>query len=134
MKNLKTFSIALGLIVFVALGCNMSTANMSSLKVGKDAAASSESTSFKPGETIYAVAMISNNPGKVKVNFQMTDSTGKALPGSEVSLDIDGDRTANYSLPLPESFDAGSYKLTADMINDAGEKKDSKTVSVTVAE
>lgn len=134
MKNLKTFSIAVCLLVFVALGCNMSTANMSSFKVGKDKAVASETTNFKPGDTIYGIAAISNNPGKVKVNFQLADSTGKALPGSEVSLDIDGDKTANYSLPLPADFDSGTYKLTADMINEAGEKKDGKAVSITVAE
>lgn len=134
MKNLKTFSIALCLLVFIALGCNFSTANMSSLKVGKDKAVSSETTNFKPGDTIYGIAAVSNNPGKVKVNFTLADSTGKTLPGSEVSLDIDGDGTANYTLPLPDSFDTGSYKLTADMLNESGEKKDSKTVNITVAE
>lgn len=134
MKNLKTFSIAICLLVFIALGCNMSTANLSSFKVGKDKEVGSESTSFKPGDTIYAKAIVSNNPGKVKVNFTLADSTGKVLPGSEVSLDVDGDNSAYYSLPLPGSFDSGSYKLNVDMINDSGEKKDNKSSAITVAE
>lgn len=134
MKNLQTFSIALCILVFIALGCSMSTANMSSFKVGKDKAVSSESANFKPGDTIYGIATISNNPGKVKVNLYVADSTGKTLPGSEVSLNIDGDNTANYSLPLPDSFEPGTYKVNADMLNESGEKKDSKSVNITVAE
>lgn len=134
MKNLQTFSIALCVLVFIALGCSASTANMSSFKVGKDKAVSSESASFKPGDTIYGIATISNNPGKVKVNLYVADSAGKTLPGSEVSLNIDGDNTANYSLPLPDSFEPGSYKVNADMLNENGEKKDSKSVGITVAE
>lgn len=134
MKNLQTFSIALCVLVFIVLGCSASTANMSSFKVGKDKAVSSESASFKPGDTIYGIATISNNPGKVKVNLYVADSTGKTLPGSEVSLNIDGDNTANYSLPLPDSFEPGTYKVNADMLNENGEKKDGKSVSITVTE
>ena len=134
MKNLKTGALVLAIAVFMALGCSMSTANLSSLKVGKDKAVTSEAASFKPGDTIYGVATVANNPGKVKVNLYLVDSKGTTLPGSEVPLTIDGDGTANYSLPLPESFAPGSYKLNADMMNESGEKKDSKSAAITIAE
>ena len=136
MKNFKTFSIVsiFALVVFAALGCNVSTANLSSLKTSKDKAGTEEATSFKAGDTIYGKALVANNPGKVKVNLHLADAKGETLKGSEVSVDIDGDGSANYSLPTSEEMPAGSYKLTADMINDSGEKKDSKTASFTISE
>src|SRR5260370_1056909 len=61
--------IALGCLLAVALACNFSasTANISNLKLGKDKNVSSESSSFTPSDTIYAVGTVSNAPGKVKV-------------------------------------------------------------------
>jgi uncharacterized protein YfaS (alpha-2-macroglobulin family) len=136
MNKFRTFSMAsiLALVVFAALGCNVSTANLSSLKVSKDKEATSETSSFKGGDTIYGKAMVSNNPGKVKVKLYLSDPKGATMPGSEVTLDIDGDGSANYSLPTTEAMPAGSYKLTADMINDAGEKKDSKSATFNITE
>lgn len=136
MNNLKRFSLAnaLALVVFVGFGCNVSTANLSSLKISKDKEGATETSSFKPGDTVHGKAVVSNNPGKVKVKLALTDPKGAALSGSEVTLDIDGDGAANYSLPTPEAMPTGSYKLTADMINDAGEKKDSKSASFNITE
>jgi len=135
MKNLKVFSILalLALAISVMPGCNVSTANMSSLKTSKDKDGKEEATSFKGGDTIYAKAEISNNPGKVKVKFSLADPQGKAMSGSDVSVDIDGDGFASYTLPTTGAMPAGSYKLNADMMNDAGEKKDGKTATLTVA-
>lgn len=135
MKNLKVFSIAaiFALALFTLQACNFSTANLSSLKTSKDKDGKEETTGFKGGETIFAKAAISNNSGKVKVKFSLTDPKGQAVSGADVSVDIDGDGNANYSLPTPPSMTAGSYKLTADMLNDSGEKKDSKTAAITLA-
>lgn len=136
MRNLKVFSIAaiFALAILVMQGCSFSTANISSFKVGKDKAVTSEATSFKPGDTIYGNAVISNNPGKVTVKMYLVDSKGATLPGSDVSVNLPSDGTATYNLPLPESFEPGSYKLNADMINENNEKKDSKSVNITIAE
>lgn len=136
MKNIKTFSLSvvLALAVFAAFGCNVSTANLSSLKVSKDKEGTAEASSYKAGDTIYGKAVVSNNPGKVKVKLALSDPKGAVMPGSEITLDIDGDGTANYLLPTTEAMPAGSYKLTADMINDAGEKKDSKTATFNFTE
>jgi len=142
MRNLRTFSVAslLALFVFAAIGCNVSTANLSSLKTSKDKDGKTESAGFKSGETLYAKAAVSNNPGKVKVKLYLVAdnvkgmTAGDTLKGSEVTVDVDGDGWASYSVPVSEAFAAGTYKLNADMINDAGEKKDSKTAAVTIAE
>ncbi len=133
-QNIFNFSITLVIAAFLLLACNASTANLSSFKTSKDKEGKSESTSFKLGETLYANAIVSNNIGKVKVKLYLVDGKNETLKGSEVSVDIDGDSVANYKLDLPEGLEVGAYKLNADMINEAGEKKDSKSASVTITE
>ena len=136
MKKSNTFSIGVicTLALFLMLACNDSTANMSSLKTSSDKEGKSEATKFKIGDTMYGAATISNNPGKVKVNLYLVDPKGETLKGTEVSVDIDGDGIARYNLALPDGVPAGSYKLNADMVNDAGEKKDTKSVTVIIEE
>jgi hypothetical protein len=136
MKKTNVFSMVLigSLALFLMLACNASTANMSSLKTSTDKEGKSEATKFKIGDTIYGAATISNNPGKVKVKLYLVDPKGETLKGTDVSVDIDGDGIARYNLALPDGIPAGSYKLNADMLNDASEKKDSKSVGVTIEE
>ncbi|HEY0427791.1 MAG TPA: hypothetical protein VGC76_08410 [Pyrinomonadaceae bacterium] len=129
-----TIAVTFALFLIIAQGCSFSTANLSSLKTYKDQAGKEETSSYKVGDTIYGKALVSNNPGKVKVKLSLAGPKGETLKGSEVSVDIDGDGAASYSLPTGEGMPAGSYKLTADMINDSGEKKDSKSATITVAE
>lgn len=140
MTKLNKISIAAVAFTLIAvvIGCNMSTANMSGLTVSKDSDGKMPATSFKNGDTLYARAPIANNPGKVKVKFYLVADDvkqlkkGETLTGSEVSVDLDGDGVATYSVPVKDGFPAGKYTLNADMINDAGEKKDGKTSSVTI--
>ena len=138
MKNLHTLALSLAVLVFTAIGCSFSTANLSSLKTSTDKEGKSESTNFKAGDTIFGKAQISNNGGKVKVKLYLvadnaTGATkGETMKGSEVSVDIDGDGYASYSLPA-EGMSPGSYELHADMLNEAGEKKDSKMTAIKVA-
>ena len=142
MKKLRTFSsVALfALAIFIIQGCNVSTANMSSFKTFSDKEGKTETTSFKAGETIYARATISNNPGKVKVKFSMIPDfdledlkKGESIKDLEKVVDIDGDGVATYNFTPTVAFPGGTFKINADMINDAGEKKDSKTATLTVA-
>lgn len=134
---LSVFCVTVALLL-ATTACNWSTANLSSFATSKDKDGKQATTTFKAGETIYATAQVSNNMGKVKVNLYLVVEDakdlkkGETLKGSEVSLDIDGDRSANYNLPLPEGFSGGKFKVMADMINEAGEKKDSKSVDITV--
>ena len=126
---------------FIVLqGCNVSTANLSSLKTSTDKDGKTESTSFKTGDTLNAKAQVSNNPGKVKVKFYWVaedvkgQTKGETLKGSEVSTDIEGDKSADYSLTISPALTGGTYMLNADMLNEAGEKKGNKSVKVTVTQ
>lgn len=140
MKNNNYFPAfcMIAVLALVVLACNFSTANLSSLKVGKDKEIKTEAAEFKTGETLYAKADVANNPDKVKVKLYMVAedakgiAKGETLKGSEVTLEIPGDGYASYSLPVSPGIPGGKYKLHADMMNDAGEKKDSKTADVTI--
>jgi hypothetical protein len=134
---LSVFLVTLALFL-ATVACNWSTANLSSFATSKDKDGKQATTSFKAGDTIYATAQVSNNGGKVKVNLSVVAEDakglkkGETLKGSEVSLDIEGDQSAKYNLPLPEGFPGGKFKVVAEMLNDANEKKDSKSVDITI--
>jgi hypothetical protein len=140
MKNNRLISMSLPFVVllFVIIGCNFSSANMSSLTTSTDKEGKNSASSFKAGDTLYATATISNNPGKVKVTTYLVAedaegmSKGDTVKGSEVTVELDGSGVSNYSLPINEALPPGKYKLQADMINDAGEKKDSKTAEIKI--
>ncbi len=138
MKNGLGLLIAATVIFTAAFACNMSTANMSSFKIASDKEGTKETTSFKGGDTIYGRAVIANNGGKVKVKMQINVddvpgmTKGDMVKGSDVTVDMDGDGTATYTLPIPNGVKGGKYIVSADMINDAGEKKDSKSVNITI--
>ncbi len=131
----------LGLLMIAALACNFSasTANISSLKLGKDKAVSTEASTFAPTDTIYAVGTISNAPGKVKAKGRLVveDVTGQQagpIPGLEETLDLAGSGTANYTFsPPPDGWPKGKYKVEVIMMNEEGQQKDSKTASFTVS-
>ena len=140
MKVFRTYMCAglLALVLVAMQGCSFSTANMSSLKTATDKEGKKEASSFKAGDTLYGLADISNNPGKVKVKFALVAedvkgmTKGETLKGSDVTYDMDGSGVAIFSVPVAGGFPGGTYKLNADMINEAGEKKDSKSTTVTV--
>ena len=138
MKNTFGAVAAISAFIVIALACSASTANMSSLKVSKDEGGKQETTTFKPGETIHAAATISNAPGKTTTKFRLKAdqvagmSAGDVIPGSEISVDLPGSGTATYQLTIPTSVKGGKFTLEADMINEAGEKKDGKTSPITV--
>lgn len=129
------------MLVIVALACNFSasTANISALKLGKDKAISQETTSFAPSDTIYAVATISNAPGKVKVKGRLVvdEVAGQEsgpVPGIEETLDLGGSGTATYTFtPPPNGWPKGKYKIEVIMMDEAGQQKDQKTASFTVS-
>lgn len=142
MKYLRTFStIAIFSVLMVAIqACSFSTANMSSFKTSTDKEGKSETTTFKAGETVYARAAISNNPDKVKVKFSVVPEEakgdlkkGESIKELETSFDIEKDGVAIYSFTATEALPGGSYKINADMINESGEKKDGKSVTVNIA-
>lgn len=138
MKTRLTIFISIAAFIAVAAACNVSTANMSSLKVAKDKEGKQETTTFKPGDTIYGIATISNSPGKVTVKFRLKADDvagtpkGEVIKGSDVPVELPSSGVATYSLPIPVGVAGGKYILEADMINEAGEKKDGKTSPITI--
>ncbi len=138
MKNRLVSLVSIGALLTAAIACNMSTANMSSLKVSKDKEGKQETTSFKAGDTLYAAATISNSPGKVTVVYKVNAdevqgmTKGQTVPGTEVKLDLPSSGVASYSLPLPAGVKGGKYVLVADMLNETGEKKDGKSSNITI--
>lgn len=138
MKNLLGLGIVAVVLFTAAFACNYSTANLSSLKTMKEKDGA-ETASYKAGDTIYANATVSNNGGKVSVKMYMTVEDapgmkkGDVIPNSEVKLDIDGDGVAKYNYPTYATTKGGKFNVVAEMYNDAGEKKDSKTAAITVA-
>jgi hypothetical protein len=137
-KSLYGFIVVALVVMTGAWACNVSTANISSLKTGKDKGITQAATTFKAGDTIYANAAVGNNPGKVAVKMYITVedapgmTKGSTIPNSEVKLDLDGDGTAKYNFPTFATSKGGKFNIVAEMMNDAGEKKDSKTVAVVV--
>lgn len=123
----------------LSTGCSVSfsTANMSSLKVGKEKPVAHEVTSFGPQDTIYATATISNSPGLVKVkgSFIVEDVPGQKpgpVPSLETTVDLPSGGDANFTFTPGNPWPAGKYKFEAVMMNENGEAKDTKSVSFTI--
>lgn len=134
-------TIGLSLLLVSNLACNFSvtTANISSLKLGKDKTVSQETSSFSTGDTIYGVAVISNAPGKLKVKGRLVveDVAGQQIgpiPGLETTLDLAGSGTATFTFsPPPAGWPKGKYKVEALMLDENGVQKDQKAASYTVS-
>ena len=91
MTRIKGWNLVLGLglLLCAALACkfNASTANISSLKVAKDKAATQEASSFGANDTIYAVAEVSNVPDKVKVKGRLSFEDVEGQPPARQQQD-----------------------------------------------
>src|SRR3982074_2059203 len=119
--------VSLGLFVFLALACKFSasTANISGLKIGKDKAVTHEASTFAANDTAYAVATISNAPGKVKVKGRLVIEDAPGEKGPENTLELPSSGTATFTFTPPASgFPAGKYKIEVIMMNEDGEQKD----------
>ncbi len=138
--NRWNLALGLALILAAALACNFnfSTANISSLKLGKTKDASPTVTEFAPNDTVYAVAEIANVPGKVKVKGRAIiddvpgQESGKTIPGTEKELDMDSSGTATFNYSAASGWPAGKYKVEVTLLTDSGEQKDQKTANFTV--
>ncbi|MCA1578357.1 MAG: hypothetical protein LC794_13455 [Acidobacteria bacterium] len=132
--------LALGLLMAAVLACNATTANISSLKLSSDEEGKNETKSFKPGDKVYAIAQISNNPGKVQTKFRILyddvegENSGVLVEGAEKTLEVDGSRPAIFWITLPNrGFRNGRYKLEVSMLTESGEQKDQETATFDVA-
>ena len=99
--------LALGLLMAAVLACSATTVNISSLKLSSDEEGKNEAKSFKPGDKVYAIAQISNNPGKVQTKFRILydnvegETAGGLVEGAEKKLDVEGSRPAVFWITLP---------------------------------
>ncbi len=140
-KSTLNLIVASAVLLMVTLACNFSasTANISSVKIGKDRNVNQETTNFEGSDPIYVAATISNAPGKVKVKGQMIVESAEGLtagplPGLEKTLDLEGSGTATYSFtPPPAGWPKGKYKVEVTMMDDSGAQKDQKSVSFSVS-
>lgn len=138
-RNHLASASALVLFAAVLFACNFSTAHLSALKVGKDKAVTQESNVFESGDAIYAVATVSNAPGKVKVKGQLVieDVEGQKagpVPGLEKTIDLGGSGTATFSFtPPPSGWPKGKYKIEVTLTDDSGAQKDQKSASFSVS-
>ena len=139
----KTGSLMLGfgIMLVAALACKFSasTANISALKLSKDKSASAETSTFEANDTVYAVATISNAPGKVKVKGRLSfeDVAGQQpgpIPGLETTLDLAGSGTATFNFtPPPDGWPKGKYKVEVMLLTEEGEQKDQKSATFTIS-
>ena len=128
--------VSLGLLVVLGLSCKFSasTANISGLKIGKDKAAGTETSTFAPNDTVYAVATISNSPGKVKVKGRLVPEDAPGEKGPEDTVELPSSGTATFTFTPPASgFPPGKYKIEVIMMNEDGEQKDTKSATFTVS-
>jgi hypothetical protein len=139
MKRHTTLASFLVLIGALSFACSFSTAHLSSLKIGKDRDVSREASTFAPNDTVYAVATVSNAPGKIKVKGQLAieDVAGEnagPIPGLEKTLELDGSGTATFTFTPPAAgWPKGKYKVEVLMMNEQGEQKDHKSASFTAS-
>jgi len=128
-------------MVIAALACKFSatTANIRSVKLGKDTTASTETSKFGPSDTVYAVGEISNASEKIKVKGRLAieDVAGQKtgpVPGLEDQVELPGSGTATFTFTPPASgWPKGKYKIDIIMTNEAGEQKDEKSAAFTVS-
>lgn len=128
--------VSLGLLMFLAGACSFSasTANISGLKLGKDKAAATETSTFAPNDTVYAVATIGNSISKVKVKGRLIIEDAPGEKGPEDTVELPGSGTATFTFTPPASgFPPGKYKIEVIMMNENGEQKDTKSASFTVS-
>jgi len=138
--NRWNFALAVGLFLGALLACNATTAHIGSLKVATDEEGKNEAKSFKPGDKVYAVAQISNNPGKVQAKFRILyddvkgQQSGEVVEGADKTLDIDGSRPAIFWITLPgRGFNNGRYKVEVSMLTENGQQKDQKSSTFDVS-
>lgn len=134
-------ALGLGLVLAAALACNFnfSTANISSLKVGKDEKVSTETSTFGPKDTVYIVATLSNTSDKWKMRCRLYfddvqgQKNGEMVPDSEQTLELPSAGTASYKYSWGGAgWPSGKYKIEVAMISEQGEEKDKKTANFTI--
>ncbi|PYS47759.1 MAG: hypothetical protein DMF68_15215 [Acidobacteria bacterium] len=140
--RVRRIYLAFGVVLALAFAtaCHLTTANISSLKLGKDKDVTNEATTFGPNDKVYARAEVSNVPSKVTVKVRLIlekvegQPENAPEPGSEKSFDFPQDGWMTYTLtPPPSGWPPGTYRVEARMFIENGEQKDQKSANFTVS-
>ena len=130
-KRFLMIFLAISMLMLASIACesSVSTANITSVVLTADKDAPTDTTTFTPDQTFYAVVTVANAPDstKVKAVWSTVDDAGKAtqiaekeIVGSNSSITFDATNTAG---PWP----AGKYRVEI-FLND----KSNKTIEFTV--
>lgn len=130
VKNIVGLLIVALVLMTAAWECSVGEAKLTSFKTTKDKEGKTEASTFKAGDTLYAIAEIGGS-SKTTTKFWVTDDKGTAI-STETKVDLPRNGTATYSLPLPASVPSGKYTVHAEMVDEKGEKKDTKSAAVTI--
>jgi len=86
-RNKLNLALCLCVLLATVLACNFSasTANLSSLKISKDKSGSPEASTFGGNDTIYAVAEVSNAPGKTQAKGRLVIEDVEGQPSGPVA-------------------------------------------------
>ena len=144
MKNLlaktRLSLVGAALLLTLLAACSVTTANISSFKLGKDKDVTTEASKFGPKDEVWAKAEVSNVPSKVTLKFGLilvkVEGQPENLrnPGTDYSIDMAASGTGTYHLtPPPSGWPAGSYRVEVVMLTDTGEQKAQKTADFTVS-
>jgi hypothetical protein len=136
MQRAKWTLAGLGLLLILAVACKETPAGITSVKLGKDADATTETNTYATGDTFYAVAAVSS-PSKVKVTGRLLidDVEGQAkgpIPGLEKTIELASSGTASFNFSPTAGWPKGKYTLEVVMTDDAGAEKDKKSANLTV--
>jgi len=139
-KVRRSTLVGLTLLLMGVAGCKVSctTANISSLKFSKDEKGTIQTKEFAPNDTVYAIATVSNNAGKVTLKFSLIAEKVQGLPENapqpklDMSTDVQGSGSQSYYVTPPSSgWPAGRYRVEVTMLYN-GEQKDKKSDTFTV--
>jgi len=134
--------IVLGAALLLTLGsaCSFTTANISSLKLSRDKEGTAETSTFAPGDPIYARATVSNVPSKVTLKFRLFTENVEGQQANapvsqfDTSIEMPRDGIGTYSLTPPtRGWPPGKYRIEVAMLIESGEQKDQEIVTFTVA-
>jgi hypothetical protein len=123
--------------MILAVACKETPTSITSVKMGKDKDAATETSTYASGDTVYAVAAVSS-PGKVKVTGRLLvdEVEGQAkgpIPSLETTIDLASSGTGNFSFTPPTAgWPKGKYTLEVVLADDAGAQKDKKSANFTV--
>lgn len=138
MNRTKWTLYCLGLLMILAVACKETPTSITSVKMGKDKDATTETSTYATGDTLYAVADISS-PGKLKVTGRLLvdEVEGQAkgpIPGLETTIDLASSGKGNFNFTPPTAgWPKGKYTFEVVITDDAGAKKDTKSANFTVS-